>query len=191
MDILNIAKSVGIGIFKEVVPAGSAILESVNAMLPDDMKFIGGETGVEIAERIKSLPPELQQEIKLKEFDVKIEQLRQSHDTLRVMLAQDAVTPQTTRPRIALGAFRVVSLLSVIYMLMFSWAVISGEPDMVDSIVSGWPLVVAVVAPFVMWLNAYFGIIKQETESKLNAMNGQQINTDGILNKAVNIFKSK
>lgn len=183
MDILSIAKSIGIGVFEQVVPAGSTILKSVNSMLPDDMKFIGNETGVEIAERIQSLPPELQHELELKEFDVKIEQLRQSHDTLRVMLAQDAVTPQSTRPKIALGAFRVVSGLSVLYMLMFSWAVIAGKTDMVDSVVSGWPLVVAIVAPFVLWLNAYFGIIKQETESKLNAMNGKNTGTESIISK--------
>lgn len=193
MDILNIAKNIGIGIFSEVVPGGSNVLKVVNAMLPDNMKFIGNETGVQIAERIQSMPPELQQQLALKEFDVQIEQLKQSHDTLRTMLIQDAITPQTTRPKIANKAFNVVACVTLAYVMLLGYAVLLQDTKLVEAIIDGWVLVVGFNAPFIGWLNAYFGKLTKETESKLAIANGQDIHLDqdGSITKLLKLGRQK
>lgn len=47
---------------------------------------------------------------------------------------------------------------------------------------AGWAFVGVIVAPFIVWIDRYFGILRKERESKLNAANGFNVKSDkGIL----------
>jgi len=134
------------------------------------------------------LRPEDKAALMIKQFDVDLSLIderknatTQANDTLRVMLAQDAVTPQSTRPRIALGCFWVLAYESVGIISTWAYAVITGNYAMAQAIQDGWPFVVSVITPFVTLLWAYFGILKQENRDKLDAANNLPTRAGGII----------
>ena len=173
MDFLNIAKTVGAGIFSAVVPGGAAIISAVNASLPDEYKISGNATGEQIAEQIEKLSPELKAKVALKQFDVDITQIKEQYATVQAMLAADAITPQSTRPKIAYGSFVVVGASILITVLTWAYAVLSNNSEMVKAVMDGWPFLLAVITPLVILLHAYFGVLRNESQSKVNASIGK------------------
>lgn len=187
MKLIDIIKTVGAGIIRETVPGGGLLLGAINALLPPDKKLPDTATGQDIDYVIKGLPAEHRAAILDKEFDVELTQIKESYSTLRVMLEQDAKNPQSTRPKIALGAFRVVSTISLLVVAMWAWAVIDGDEKLVKAIVDGWPWVLALVGPFVGWLNYYFGVLKTEQKNRLDAANGST--TSGLVSLISSFIK--
>lgn len=172
MKAWEILKSVGSAVISNVVPGGSAIISLANEFLPDDKKLPGNATGDQALSAINSLPPEQQASVYEKELDVSIEQIRQTHGSLQAMLASEAISQHTTRPKIALGSFRVVSFAIIVAISAWAYGVVTGDAKMIDSVTDGWPFIAAVVAPLVTLLWAYFGVLKQEAKDKLTAASG-------------------
>ena len=174
MDFLKIAKTVGAGIFSAVVPGGAGILSMVNEVLPEGSKLPANATGSQAVSAIDNLSPDLKAKVMLKKFDVNLEQIKQSHETLQTMLVSDATNPHSTRPKIALGSFRVVAISILLTVSTWTYAVFSGDKDMVSAVMNGWPFLLSVIAPLIILLQAYFGVLRKETQDKLNASNGGQ-----------------
>jgi hypothetical protein len=192
MDFLSIAKTVGAGLFSTLVPGGAGILTAVNAVLPDDKKLPETATGHDIVNAVDKLPPELKAKVQLKKFDVKIEQIKQSHDTLRTMLASEATSKQTTRPQVVLLFTWFFMVIATIYMIGYLMAVLSKNPDMVDAVLGAWPVVLALVSLPAIIIKAYFGILEKEQSNKLNAMNGLPTSQiEGLTNKLGKLIRGK
>lgn len=170
--LLDILKTVGAGIIREVVPGGGLLVEAVNAVLPAGKKLSAGATGPDISAAVASLPADQRANIMSKEFDVDLTWIKEGNETLRTMLKHDAENPHSTRPAIALGAFRVVAFVCVSVVSVWAIAVLTGKDEMVEAVTGGWPFVAAVIAPLVTLLWAYFGVLKQEHKNKLNAAGG-------------------
>jgi len=170
--LFDILKKVGAGIIRDVVPGGGLLVAAVNAVLPSDKQLPPTATGKDIDYVVAGLPAEQRAAILGKEFDVEMTQIKEGNETLRAMLKHDAENPHSTRPKIALGAFRVVAFVCIAVVSMWSYAVLTGNDKMVESITGGWMFVAAVIAPLVTLLWAYFGILKQEHKNKLNAAGG-------------------
>ena len=185
MNILDIAKSVGTGLIRDLVPGGALIIDAVNQFLPENNKLPANATGDRVTQTINSLPPDLQAQILLKQFDVQVEQIKAEALTFQAMLASDAVVPQTTRPYIARGCFHVLAFCSVVVVALWAYGVAVGDAVMAQAVMGGWPFVLAVLGPFVLLLRAYFGILKDEQRNKLDASNGLPTTAGGILD----IFK--
>lgn len=179
MNAWGIVKAVGSGVISSVVPGGGAILKIINSFLPDEKKLPYNATGDDVGAAIHSLPPEARASLLEKQFDVDITQIKESHNTARVMLEMEAKSTHSTRPKIAYQAFQVVSAISL--MIVFGWmyAISTGKPMLVKSITDGWPFVAAIILPFVGWLNRYFGILKSEHKNRLDAAGGN-ITQEGI-----------
>jgi len=190
MKLWDILKTVGGGIISTMVPGGPAILGVVNALLPEDSKLPAGATGHDVSAAISSLPESDRAAIMDREFDVQIESIRQSHDTVRAMLASDAVNPQSTRPRIALGAFHILSFVQIVTISIWAYGVFTKDAAIVKTTMDGWPFVLALVGPSVTLLLAYFGVIKQENKNKLDASNGVS-NPGGLAGIIGSLFKGK
>lgn len=176
--LIEIIKSVGAGIIREVVPGGGLLIGAINAVLPADKKLPDMATGQDIDYVIKGLPVSQRSDILEKEFDIELAQIKEGNATLRVMLEQDAKNPHSTRPKIALGAFRVVAFIAISVVSIWAYAVIDGDEKLVIAIVDGWPWVLAIIGPFVGWLNNYFGVLNSENRNRLDAANGTP--TSGI-----------
>lgn len=167
MKLLAIAKQAGAALFREAVPGGALILDGLNAFLPDNKKLGPNVTGDEM---LRDLPPDVLD----KQFDVQLEMIRQAGETNRAMLHAEANSKQTTRPRIALGAFRVVAFVVILAVSMWGVAVLRGDETMLAIVVDGWPFVLAVLGPLVGWLNSYFGVLRDEHRNRLEAVTGVQ-----------------
>lgn len=171
MNIWDIVKTVGTGIVA-TLPGGPLVLGAVNALLPDDKQLPDTATGQQIGNAVSTLPPEAQVELLSKEFEVDITHIKESHSTVRTMLESDAANPQSTRPHIALGSFYVVAFAVVIIVSVWAYGVAMADNAMVKAVVDGWPFVIAVLAPLVTLLHAYFGVLKREHKNRLDAAQG-------------------
>lgn len=93
-------------------------------------------------------------------------------DTLQAMLNAERTSTHTTRPRIALGSFRILASVSIMIVSVFVYAVLVGNDTMVEVVVNGWPFVAAIIGPFVGLLYAYFGVLRKESKDRIDAANG-------------------
>lgn len=169
MKILDILKTVGSGLISTMVPGGPAILALINGVLPADKQLPATATG---GDAMLALNAEQHAELLSKELDVDITQIKESNDTLRTMLESDAKNPHSTRPYIAKHSFHVLALVTIIVVSAWAYGVFKGDAETVKAVMSGWPFVFAVVAPFVALLRAYFGMLKDEQKNKLDAATG-------------------
>lgn len=167
MKILDIAKKVGLGLLREAVPGGGLILQAVNEFLPDDKKLPADATGEQVRNAAESLPPQQRAQLLEKDFDVEITQIKESNETLRVMLQADAASTHTTRPKMALGSFHLVAIVTIAIAAGWLYAVFQSENPL-KQIVDGWPFILALTGPFVTIMHGYFGILKQEHRQRLN-----------------------
>lgn len=172
MKLLDIAKKVGLGLLRDAIPGGGLILQAVNEWLPDDKKLPADATGEQVRSAVESMPPEYQAGIINKEFDVEETQIKESNETLRVMLQADATSTHTTRPYVAKHAFHVVALVAVVAISLWGYGITTKQADLVKAVTDGWPFVAAVIAPFVILLRSYFGVLKQEHRQRLDAAGG-------------------
>ncbi len=191
MKLWDIVKTIGSAAIQTALPGtGTLIVGAVNAMLPDDKKLPESATGEQVSSAISKLPPEKQTELMEKKYDVDIEEIRQSHTTLQTMLKSDAENPHSTRPYIAKGSFHILAFTTIIVISTWSYGVLSANHEIVKSIMDGWPFILAATGPLVALLKAYFGILRQEHQTKLEAAGGV-INPSGIAGLISSIFKTK
>jgi hypothetical protein len=173
MDLWNIVKSVGSAALQVALPGtGSLIVGAINAVLPDDKQLPETATGAEVQDALGQIPSEQRAAIMDKQFDVTLEQLKQAGESNRAMLAADAGSTHTTRPYIAKGSFQVVAITTLIAISAWAYGIFTGDDVMIEKVVAGWPFILAVTAPLVALLRAYFGILKSEQADKLNAAQG-------------------
>lgn len=176
--LIDIIKSVGAGIIREVVPGGGLLIGAINTILPEDKKLPDMATGQDIDYVIKGLPASQRSAILNKEFDIELAQIKEGNATLRVMLEQDAKNPHSTRPKIALGAFRVVAFSCITVISVWSYGVLTGDSELVKTVMDGWAFILAAIAPLTVLLQSYFGVLKTEHRNRLDAANGST--TSGI-----------
>ena len=169
MDLWDIVKKVGVGAISTMVPGGPLIVSAINAVLPKGSKLPENATGEQAQKAIQNLTPKEQASIKHKQFDVQLTQIKETHLTARTMLETEAISPHSTRPKIALGAFYVVSTISLLVTFGWLYAVVTADTAMMDSISNGWPWLATITLPFIGWLNRYFGILAKEQKQKLDA----------------------
>lgn len=175
--VWDILTTVGSRIINQVVPfgLGNDLINLVNKELPKDKQLPVNATGQQVAEAANSLTPEQRASLQAKQFDIDLATIQEKGDTLRTMLDADANNPHSTRPHIALGSFYLLAVLSVLIVGSWAWAVVSANDKVVTAIVDGWPWVVGILAPFVGFLNAYMGILRDEQRNKLAASCGGQM----------------
>jgi len=176
--LIDIIKSVGAGIIREVVPGGGLLIGAINTILPADKKLPDMATGQDIDYVIKGLPVSQRSAILNKEFDIELAQIKEGNATLRVMLEQDAKNPHSTRPKIALGAFRVVAFSCITVISVWSYGVLTGDSELVKAVMDGWAFILAAIAPLTVLLQSYFGVLNAEARNRLDAANGTP--TSGI-----------
>ncbi len=172
MKLWDVIKIAGSGIISAVVPGGGAVITAINAMLPDDAKLPENATGEQAQDAIARIPAVDRAALMDKQFDVDITQIKEAHSTVRVMLESDTKNPHTTRPYIARHSFHVVGITIIVTITLWSYGIIKADTVMVETIVNGWPFLLAAVTPLVVLLHAYFGILKTEHRQRLDAAGG-------------------
>ena len=173
MKLWDIVKQVGSAALQIALPGtGSLIVGAINKMLPDNKQLPETATGADAEAALSHIPAGQRAALMDKQFEVTIEQMRQIGESNRAMLAAEAVSTHTTRPYIAKGSFQVVAATTLITISAWAYGVLSDDDVLVKAVTDGWPFVLAVTAPLVALLRAYFGILKHEQRDKLNASRG-------------------
>lgn len=171
MKLWDIAKRVGSGILRDVVPLAGTIIDIVNDELPDGEKLPGSATGDQVSAAVASLPPEQRASVMDKEFEVELTQIKESHSTVRAMLESDAQNPHSSRPWIAKGSFLVVAGINVLIAAAWAFSIVTADNPLAE-IRQSWPMMLALGGPFVTLLHAYFGVLKTEHKNRMAAANG-------------------
>jgi hypothetical protein len=193
MNLLKIAAKVGSTLLRSAVPASGLFLDAVNTMLPDSVKLDADASGDDLKKVIEGLSPEDRARVLEKEYDVEIVEIQESHSTVRAMLDSDSKSPHTTRPKIAYQSFQITAAIHIMVAFGWMYAISVQNEELVSQIVQGYPFVLALTAPFVILLHAYFGILKTEANDRLNAANKLPTGTgSGLLTNLANkIFNKK
>lgn len=189
MKLLDILKTVGAGIIRNTVPGGGLIVAALNEVLPTKHRLDPkSATGDDINSAVHGLDPVQRQALLTKEFDVDIAEIVHGNRSLQIMLEND--NGESTRPAIAMGAFRVIAFCNIAIVSLWFWGVVDGKPLMVDSIVAGWPLIASINAPLVVVLRSYFGNLVKEKQNKLHAAGGHPP-TAGIIGSIVGLLAKR
>lgn len=185
MKLGDILKTVGSGLIQTLLPGtGSLIVAGINELLPGDKQLPENATGEQAQSAIDKLSPELQASVLEKQYDVKIEQIKQSYGALNTMLSANAQSKHTTRPKIAYQAFQVVGFSTISVVFAWTYAVITKDTDMIEMIKGSWMFIFAVIAPLVTVLHAYFGVLTNESKDRLNAAQGHKVDpVSGLIGK--------
>jgi len=189
MNVWDIVKTVGSGVISALVPGGSEIISVINEFLPDDKKLSHDATGAQALNAIQSLPAKERADLMSKSFDVDMMQIKESNSTLRMMLESDAKNPHSTRPYIAKGSFLVVAFSIIVMISLWAVSVFNHQIGTIKVVVDGWPFVLAVMAPLVTLLYAYFGVLKNEHKNRLDAASGGSTSPSGITGILSTILK--
>lgn len=188
MKLWDIVKTVGATALNVALPgAGTAVIGLVNEFLPDGAKLPQTATGHEVENALQALPPADRAKLMERQFEVDITQIREAHSTVRSMLESDVKNPHSTRPFIALGAFWVVAFAVVTTISVWATGVVTGDSEMVETVVNGWRFILAVIGPLVSLLWAYFGILKTEHKNRLHAAGGSP--AGGLVGALAGLFK--
>lgn len=167
MNLLDILKGAAT-VAGTLHPGIGAAIGLVNSFLPRDKWLPETATGAEVEAAANTLPPAERARVFEHEIELKIAEVKEGNETLRIMLQADAASTHTTRPYIAKHAFHVVALVAVVAISIWGYGVTTKQADLVKAVTGGWPFVAAVIAPFVLLLQSYFGILKQEHRQRLN-----------------------
>jgi hypothetical protein len=189
MNLLDIIKNVGSAAVRTLVPGGGLILQAVNEFLPDDKKLPADATGDQVKAAAESLPPAQRAQLLEKEFDVEETQIKESNETLRVMLQSDASNPHSTRPYVVKHAFHVVAFVSVVVVCIWAYGITTKQADLVKAVTDGWPFVAVVITPFVFLLRSYFGTLARESRQRLDAAGGTP--SPGVAGALMSLIKRK
>lgn len=182
MDFLNIAKTIGSAVVG-LHPIGAMALGVVNQFLPENEKLPTTATGNELVSRVGQIPPEFQAQIMSQQFDVTMEQIKQSHLTMQTMLQTEAVSPQSTRPKAVMIITWFVCVISFLYAFSHFLAAVNGEVETIKALNDSFYVVVGILAPFFVVLHAYFGVLRDEKRDTLNTSQGLPAGAQGLLGK--------
>ena len=150
MQIADILKSAGESVVRNVVPGGGLLMDLIEQFTGESVDR--SATGDQL---LKSLPPE-----------VLSRKIDTEHDTIRIMLN----APQVTRPKIALGAFHVYGIIILVVVSMWAYGVLAHEPELIKSVVDGWPWLLSLTGPLTTLLMAYFGVVNWRPDYNSNSI---------------------
>lgn len=154
---------------------------------------LGGAAGVLIAEAfgVDATPEKVSEAIKndpnaiLKLAEIERDKFTSSNVTVQQMLISEANATQTTRPYIAKQAFHVLAFVVICVTFIFCYAVWQGETEMLKALISGEWFILAMVAPLVTMLLAYFGVVRSENQNKVNAATGNKTSFQYLFDKII------
>lgn len=172
MNIKNVLLKAGEAVVSAVVPGGVAIVELVNSFLPDDKKLPASATGNQVDMAIKTLPPDQQASIMLKEMDVEMADIQSWTGIVSSLAGADGVG-SSTRPTIAVMMACTVCAAIWIFVFAWSWAIYNDKTSTLMQLSNSYLMLTALLATPTALLYAYFGMRKEEKLARYGAAMGQ------------------
>jgi len=172
MKLLDIVSRVGTAVLKDLVPGGAAIVDGINALLPDDKKLPADATGTQVAGAVGTLTPEQQSQVLMKEYDLQIAEVN-SWSQVQGSLADADKAHASTRPQIA--GWMAACVVFAVFMAVTAWAIsiFTESPSMLKAVQQSWPLIVTIIGTPTFLLKTYFGARMKEKQSRYAAAMGK------------------
>jgi len=172
MKLKDILLKVGSAAIRSAVPGGGVILDVINSFLPDSKKLNKNVTGEQASVAINALPPHIKLSIMEKELDVEVASI-QAWAQIQASLASADMSGASTRPKIAIMMARFIGFAIIVFMSMWSVAILRDQQDMIKNLTDFWPVLLAILATPTALLRAYFGMRTKEKQSRYQAATGQ------------------
>jgi len=188
MNIGSMLKKVGGALLKNAFPPFSGIaFDLINEALPDGKKLSETSTGTDAEKVIASLPTEQRGSLMEKKLDVEIAEI-EGWSNVVASLAEVDKTGNTTRPQIAEDQSKLIGFGVVATLGPIAYAIITQDSEMIDSISSAWPLILAVIGVPAGIVNSYFAKRGKEKAQKYQAVSNVPP-AAGLISQVVGMFK--
>lgn len=170
LDVLKQFASVALTV---ACPAAAPLVAAVNQALPGNRQLGRGATGSMVEQALDMLDPSKKAEILAMEF--KHEEVMVGHQVSAMNTANTNTNEnyQETRAYIAKGSFHILSAATLLSAGSIFVSTATSDCEALEELTNSWPLVLAILGPFVGLLNAYMGVLKSEYRDRLNAANGK------------------
>jgi hypothetical protein len=174
-EIIKAAATIGAPFF----PALAAAIPVVNAFLPDDKKLPDTATGGDVEGAIRGLPADRQ--VELLNADIDLEKTKVIENTkVTQALAEVDKAGASTRPAIAMCFTITVCFNALLTVSMWAYAVLAGQNELLTTIIDSWQMILAINAPFLLVIKAYFGMRTDEKNTRQHTANGLASPLKGI-----------
>jgi hypothetical protein len=174
-DILRAAASVSaIG-----YPPLAAALPLINSLLPQNEHIAEHDTGDYIAARIAGLSPEQQARINDSEIDLEKTKVIE-HTKIQQALAEVDITGRSTRPETVTKLTNTVCFTVIAVVTVWCISIINSDKDMAGSIIDGWPMIIALIAPMLAVIRSYFGMRTDEKNTRQHMAHGADKPLNGL-----------
>ena len=188
MDIGSILKTVGGSLLKNAMPPLSGLaFDLINDALPSDKKLSETSTGIDAEKAVASLPPDQKAALLMKKLDVEIVKTKEWTNIVKALAEVDK-TGNTTRPDIAKDQSNLIGFGIVSAMGSISYAIVTSDSEMIRSISTLWPLIMALIGVPAGIVNYYFGKrTKEKTQKYEAATNTPPV--AGVISQVIGMLK--
>lgn len=187
MKLKDILRTFGPAVLSIAYPPAMPIIAAVNAALPDDQKLGDSCTGDELYTALTQRNPALLDA----EYAFETEVIKQRGRSMNTANSSTDENYQATRAFIAKWSFIVVGSVTVGITAAYIDAVHTGNTEVIKELMNGWPMVVALLAPFVVLLKVYMGVLEREHKNRLNAANGKTAASSLALGLSAYLMRNK
>ena len=188
MDIGSILKKVGGSLLKNAFPPMSGIaFDFINEALPSGKKLPETATGADAEKAIESLPPEQRLILMEKKLDVEIVKIKEWTNVVDALAEVDK-TGNSTRPEIARDQSNLIGFGVVATLGSISYAIVTQDSKMIDSISSAWPLISAALGVPASIVISYFGKRAMDKSQKYQAV-ANVSPPAGTISQIIGMFK--
>ena len=165
MNILKIIKTIGAAALS-THPLGAAAVAVANGLLPEDKQIDVGMAGNYAMGKINSAG----EVVKIKLAEIELEETKEQELTKRyeAMTRSDG---QETRAKIVKDAMRFLCFLSSLFVISITYTYSTSGAEVAFNLDMAAVFGV-IVSPFAYVVRAYFGDLRNETESRHAAING-------------------
>ncbi|WP_017445815.1 hypothetical protein [Gayadomonas joobiniege] len=165
-------------------PLGALVMTAINAFLPDGDKLQLSDSGDIAVSKIDRL--DLQAQIELSKLDLERTKEQADADKYKAMCSADA---QETRAKIVNKAMNALIGLSIVFVLSVAYVYGTSGADLAFSFEMA-TVFITVSGTFAYVVRAYFGDLRNETQSRHASINGLKAPSKGLAG-IIEAIKSK
>lgn len=183
MKLFDIVKNIGSGLLG-LSPAGSAVLQTVNALLPADKKLTQQSTGDDAINAINALPVDQRASLLEKEIELDIVESNNFAQNIKVMAEVDN-SGSSTRPEIAIMMARIVSFTIIVFVSILAISTINNDKDVLLVLNESWTLILVLLGIPSALLRAYFGMRTSEKKARYANSVGQSTGITQLISSLI------
>lgn len=167
-------------------PAVGQAISIANKFLPKNKRLPEDATGQDVIESVESLPPGKRADAERElVYALQETMVRENTEVVRALAEVDK-TGASTRPFIARGSFLICAFVVLLITSGVTYTLLDAGFDSADQVLQLGIGVAALLSPFVVWVNRYFGLRTREKESRAAVTMGQsvrEIDSGGLFGK--------